>query len=456
MNKYLKLIIGCILTICCTACEKFLEEKSDVALSVPDNLDDLDALMNFYTQFVDDPQTGEISSADFYLSDVNLASLLSSDARNAYLWTDDVFLEDNANDWNTIYSSIYYSNLVLEKLAKLEKEGTVTDRSRFNRIKGEALFNRGRKYLGGVWIWGKVYNESSAAIDLGMPLRLTSNFNEKIERANIRDTYQQIIHDLKTSTLLLPDVADHLVKPSRAAALAMLSRTYLSMGKYQEAVIYADSALQLKHDLLDFNTLDRSKKLPIDPYNAEVLLSTALRSSQILGQSRLRVTEELVNLFADNDLRKPMFFTLNADQSYSFRAYFGNTGGTSPFSGPAVNEMYLNRAEGNCRIGNLDLAIADMNRLLAARFKPADFTPWPITLSKEELLQKILLERRKELLYRGIRWIDIKRLNSTGADIDLVRNVNGKKYELKANELRWILQLPRTVIELGGYTPNPR
>jgi hypothetical protein len=48
----------------------------------------------------------------------------------------------------------------------------------------------------------------------------------------------------------------------------------------------------------------------------------------------------------------------------------------------------------------------------------------PITAgSSDEASQLILQERRKELLFRGLRWIDIKRLNKEGAGIVLKRKV---------------------------------
>ena len=68
----------------------------------------------------------------------------------------------------------------------------------------------------------------------------------------------------------------------------------------------------------------------------------------------------------------------------------------------------------------------------------------------------ILLERRKELLMRGLRWMDLKRLNMEGAAITLTRTVNGQVYTLPPNDLRYALPIPEDVIAISGMQQNPR
>lgn len=64
------------------------------------------------------------------------------------------------------------------------------------------------------------------------------------------------------------------------------------------------------------------------------------------------------------------------------------------------------------------------------------------------LLQTVLKERRKELLMRGLRWMDIKRLNRDGANISLMRTLGTKTYSLPANDPKYAIALPEIVIEL--------
>ncbi|HEY0177744.1 MAG TPA: RagB/SusD family nutrient uptake outer membrane protein, partial [Pedobacter sp.] len=71
-------------------------------------------------------------------------------------------------------------------------------------------------------------------------------------------------------------------------------------------------------------------------------------------------------------------------------------------------------------------------------------------------LRIVLQERRKELIMRGIRWMDIKRLNKEGANITLTRKLNGNVYTLPANDLRFALPIPDDVIAFSGMKQNLR
>ena len=101
----------------------------------------------------------------------------------------------------------------------------------------------------------------------------------------------------------------------------------------------------------------------------------------------------------------------------------------------------------------------DLNALLVTRFKKENgkTTYREIhDMNSDELLTRILLERRKSLIFRGIRWYDLKRLNRDGANIVLKRKVEGKEFILQPNDLRYALPIPNDIIELSDIVQNPR
>lgn len=444
--------ILCVLLYTLSSCEKFLDKKSDVSLSVPDNLEDLDALMNNLAIFIDDPRGGEISTDDYYVSEADFNGLFSQDEQNLYLWDDNVYLEDASNDWLRAYNAIYYCNIVLEKLGEIQATDEVLDKIQFNKIKGEALYHRGKTYFHAAQLWCNAYDASTAESDLGLPLRLSSNFNEQSYRSSLRDTYERIFDDLTGSSLLLPVKPSHPTKPSKPAAFGMLSRAYMTTRDYEAAGRYADSCLQLHSALLDFSTLDSESDNPIDEFCEEVIIDGGI-GPVILTQNRLRVSEELVALYGDGDLRRGLNFGQRADGSYIFK---GMLKPYSQFSGIATNEMYLNRAESYVRTGKLALATQDMDDLLVTRHEVDGYVPIDKNMDQQELLDVILRERRKELLFRGIRWMDIKRLNKDGRGITMRREWQGGTMEMQPNDLRFALPIPRTVIALTGMPQNPR
>ncbi len=68
-----------------------------------------------------------------------------------------------------------------------------------------------------------------------------------------------------------------------------------------------------------------------------------------------------------------------------------------------------------------------------------------IAIDAEEAKVKVLQERRKELIFRGTRWSDLRRLNLEGAGIGLNRIINGVTYTLPPNDARWVMLIPREV-----------
>src|SRR5690606_33395700 len=101
-------------------------------------------------------------------------------------------------------------------------------------------------------------------------------------------------------------------------------------------------------------------------------------------------------------------------------------------------------------------AIDDLNTLMRNRLTNHTGLPSLENSSADELLKVVLTERRKELVFRGQRWTDLRRLNEEGWGIELTRNLGGKTYTLPAGDNRWVLLLPHEPIIYSGLTQNPR
>ena len=130
--------------------------------------------------------------------------------------------------------------------------------------------------------------------------------------------------------------------------------------------------------------------------------------------------------------------------------------GSQPvFSGIAIDEQLLIRAECNARLSNKQKALDDINTLLVKRYRNGTYVPYAIS-NVPSVLDLVLRERRKELLMRSLRWTDLKRLNVLGAGIDLVRTVNGQTYKLNSNSPRYALEIPVDIIALSNIPQNIR
>src|SRR5690606_27744117 len=124
-------------------------------------------------------------------------------------------------------------------------------------------------------------------------------------RTSLKDTYKQIIMDLEESVLSLPNFVEFPTRPSKAAAFGLLARTYLQMRDYEQAKKYSDSTLLIKNELMDYNTVDSTLRIPFKQFNKEVLFHQNMFS--VNGY----VDDELYNSYQADDLRKTLYFDQN-------------------------------------------------------------------------------------------------------------------------------------------------
>lgn len=442
-----------------SSCKKYLDVKPDQRLVVPSTLQDLQALLDQPSlNNTKTPSWDEASADNYYLTE-DVYNSMSIYKMKAYLWED--YNADNyPNDWSRIYDAIYNPNVVLEGIGKIARNNQ--NQEDWDNLKGSALFLRALSYHRAAILFCKAYDPTTANQDYGIVLRQTSDFNISSQRSTLNDTYTKTIDDLKASVDLLPSTPKHVLRPSKPAALALLARVYLSMRMYDSSFKYASLSLSINNSLMDYNTDTDPNNLlfPITQFNKETLFSSILESyiyTQIYPLNA-RVDTTLLKSYQNDDLRKDVFYldmSLLGESGYIFQGTYDGTF-TNLFVGIATDEVWLMRAECNARLGNKDAALADLNTLMIKRWR--NNGSWlPFTASTtQEALNIILTERRKELVFRGLRWMDIKRLNKENENITLKRVIGGQTYILPPNDLRYALLIPNDIINLTGIPQNPR
>ncbi|AYL94215.1 RagB/SusD family nutrient uptake outer membrane protein [Mucilaginibacter celer] len=454
-----RLHYGLLLAIlmACLGCKKqddFLDAKTNAALSVPKTLEDYQSLLHNEGVFnAQDPALGQIASDDYYVSSADWASLYTTQEINGYIWAKKVY-DAGANilDWSNPYIQVYYANTVLDALAKMKVNAT--DQAKFNTVRGNALFYRANAFYNLVQTFALPYDPQTSATDPGIPLRLNSDLTVKSTRATVRACYDQVITDLQAAAALLPDKPLYRTEASKAAACGMLARVYLAVTDYRQAYKYADQSLAIHADLVDYNTLKPNDYTISNDFLAEDIYHSALISYSIISVNYKAVTDSVLYAsYNDNDLRKSAFFILNKGLPY-FRGSYDFKGNL--FSGIATDEMYLIRAECSARLGDKNAALTDLNTLMAKRWKTGTFIPFEAG-SSADALNIILTERRKELLFRGLRWTDLRRLNKEpGLEVTPVRNIEGTQYNLPPNDKRYAWPIPDNEIQVSGIPQNPR
>ncbi|QPH40554.1 RagB/SusD family nutrient uptake outer membrane protein [Pedobacter endophyticus] len=436
------------------SCKKYLDVKSDAKIVTPSSLDDIQALlddspiMNTRTT----PGFSETSADDYFLPPASY-NAQAVNGQRFYQWLPvDVRY---GNDWNYAYQAIYNCNIALELLDKIKR--TTVNAASWDNVKGAALFFRSFYFLLLSADYARVYNEATADSDPGILLRTSSDFNLKEKRATVRECYQRITADLEMSSGLLPDFAVHPMRPSRAAACALLARAYLYMGNYEAGLKWSTQSLQINGKLMDYNNdpgvLSLAANVTFRKYNSETLFYAEMSPPfNIHATSRARIDSVLYASYRANDLRKTAYFkTVSGYQQY--KGSYAESASIF-FSGIANDEVYLTRAECNAFLGNLSPAMADLNALVKSRWK-SGVAFVPLTASdRADALAKIRLERRKSLLMRGLRWIDLKRYNREGGNILISRTIDGKIVSLQPNASYYALPIPVDIIEQAGIEQN--
>jgi tetratricopeptide (TPR) repeat protein len=450
-----------LLAVCLSGCTKsFLSPKPNTNIVIPDSLSDFEGLLNnnIMTQTAALP----ILSADeyYYASYASWEAAYTATERNAYIWADDLYSgEDPIDDWNAPYEQIFYANVVLAGLTAVPI--TANNTNEYSLIKGWAYFARGFALYNLVSEFAPLYDSNTAAQDPGVPIRLTADVNVIAPRSPVRDCYAQVLADLTQAGIYLPlyGPPSALNVPSKVALWALYARIYLSIGNYTQAQVYADSCLLYDPSLMNYNTLDTSSVTPISTINPEtIIFYTApyqYPSTLVGAPARSTIDTALYQSYDANDLRKHLYFFIRSGNVFMKKGYTGNTGGVYPFTGLATDEVYLIKAECQARADSVAASLQTLNTLLATRYATGTFVPYTVS-SAQLALSLIWTERKKELVWRGLRWADLKRFNKEGQNLTLVRNLSGQTYTLPPRDLRYVLPIPQYEIDQSGITQNPR
>ncbi|CAM3584831.1 RagB/SusD family nutrient uptake outer membrane protein [Sphingobacterium prati] len=450
-----KVLLFPLFVFCLGGCNKFLEEKSDKSLGIPVTIADYRALLNGFGNVNSNYLSmGEASSGDFSLTDADYNGLYYDSDKRLYSWQPDYVTREVSgagHEWYYCYKGIYVSNSILKGLDDNGLTGKDAD-----EVRGQALVFRAARYLDGVQAWAPVYDVKRASKDLGMALRLDPDMNLPSKRATVQQTYDLILSDLQVALPLLPIAESSPALPTKAAAYGLLARAYLIKGDYEKALFNGQEALKLHNDLIDFNDLSASASFPIPATNQtsrEVVFFTRMYASNIVNLNIAQINKDLYLMYAAGDLRKSIYFRLDNKGAVFFKGtHMGHQG---LITGITSSELLLIVAECQARLGDIDKAAETLNLLMINRWDKNTFTPFVFT-NVDIALRTILNERRKELLFRGLRWSDVKRLNRDGAGIILSRRINNQEFILTPNDKRYAIALPEDVLDMTGMEQNPR
>jgi len=452
------------------SCKKFLAAPADTSVQVPNTVGiyqgmmDKNSLTNNST-----PGLGPVYMNTYYTSGIAATDSFSI---GLYTWRPELFEDGISLSWGNPYDAINTCNTVLTEVPKLSGLDSA-DRAAAAFVMGQAYFLRAFMYYHLEETFGQPFRPGSAASDPGVPLRLNENVMDRPQRAHVAEVYRQMVSDLEQAVLLLPMSLQtaNRNRPCRSAAYGLLARVWLTEQRYDSAKVAADNSLILYDSLVDLNAVDSSLSRPFGTYaasNSEVLFQCTAYNYPTLQYGRSILVDSMLHAsYGQNDLRRVIYFQISKTTStstgtgggsgmgYYFKGQYSGT--VYLFSGMAVDEILLIRAESKAWMGDLSGALADVDALRVKRWRRGAYVPFSVSgMTQDSVLRIVIGEKGKELVFREGPFYDLRRLNQYPAYADTLSRVfGGTVYTLMPGSPRYAFPIPPGEISLGGEMQNP-
>ena len=381
-----------------------------------------------------------------------------AESERAYLW------QEQFTDANTApkmlqgaYSHIYYFNTVLENV----DAATGGSDAQKLQLKAEALLGRANEYFYLLNLYGKPYNAATAASDLAVPFVTSSDINTATPpRSTVQQLYDQLIADLNTAIVNLPaDNSANRFRGSVHAAYSVLARVYFYMRNYSEAAKYAALSLQRPGGAVVTNYNGVLKG--VFPRTTRLNEMLYARGSDPTSGTIITLADSaFIKSYPVTDLRLALTFYEGAGLTFNYNTVKPSAGVRFSASangyydiqvGTTVAEMKLIIAEDAARSNQTSVALQQLNEIRVNRFAPANYQPLSST-DPAQVMDWVLRERRYEMPMNGLRWFDMRRLDSENRMGTVNRYDESKKViaTLPPHSPRYTLQIP-----LNGIVYNP-
>ncbi len=485
-----------VLVLLGTSCEEFLDEVPDNRVAL-DNLDKAQQLLTNAYSISSYAFNDWMSDNVGFTNGVNIRT----NHRQAYAWedfTDGPTTQDTPIFfWFETYNAIAHANEVLAILDELPVN-TEELKAQKRAAESEALLTRAYGHFMLVNLFAKHYDQSTAGSNLGVPYIETPEtiFIKQYTRNTIQEVYDKVEEDMLGGL----DMVDEGFFANSGkyhfnlnAALAFASRFYLFKGDYSNCIDFSSRLLDpnpanFVRDLTSQEFQNASSSITGYPqlYSSPDLPSNLLLMRKISLVQRTDFAHgPLSSFYGDlfsshpfltaNDMREnpALIKGSNALFPVRYESLFERSSLNSNVGFPYhINlafrgeEVLLNRAESNAMLNRIGDAIDDLQVLTDNRYSGGSVelsieliraffgvTGDPFISDQQVVLEYTILERRKEFLAQGLRWFDIRRLE---LEVEHVLADGGSTILLEEDDLRKILQIPTSAVDVGGLQPNPR
>lgn len=282
-------------------------------------------------------------------------------------------------------------------------------------------------------------------------------------RSTLADTYTAITRDLEEAVAVFDNSnAGSLTLAykqngfTKNSAKALLAKVYLYQQNWEGAFTLADDLIKTGGYTLITNANYVSSwtgRIPSTESILELPVETAISGTTLgsyysLDDDTYRAfaaSNDLLNLYAEGDIRQSTTMFNTRGNSLFFTKKYG-TGGTSatPIKLLRLSEIYLIRAEAAVEKSTPDFTLANSDLTAIRKRAMPSAAPSELT-DKTQLIDAILLERRKELAFEGNYVFDLIRRKQGITRID----GTAKTMNLDFTDYRMIMPIPKVTADVN-------
>ena len=437
---YRRLLIGLSFIIChlsfsvaLTSCDNFLD-ITPTGKVIASTGEEYRAMLTYeYKYFPKDRHMTTVRTDELKFSGSTASSDLDA-YLDLWLWKDENPSPTTSYfSWRSYYHAIYIANYIIEH----QEEITDASAKNINQLVGEAYMMRAYCHFLLVNLYAEPYTHCTPATTRGVPMMLEADVNAIPGSSSVETIYQQVLSDIAEAEQRLNvtkwDEGENY-RFNTISAQALRARTYLYMGRWQEALTAAKAVIAAHGDLEDLNV--SSALLPDSYQSAENIVALEQFSSN-LSTVINQPSNDFISLYRTGDQRKSKYFKRATSTTWTLLKSDGYCSFRSA-------EAYLTAAEAAAQLNDLTGAIDLLKPLLQKRLNATAYqetldlmTP----MNQSQLLQEIYDERARELAFEGHRWYDLRRTTQPA----LTRTYGGQTYTLTPE--KYTMRFPTEAVE---------
>ena len=446
-----------IAAVSMTSCDDYLNELPVKGEKNPKNYSDLTPLLNYeYGNCYTDCSNAFYLLNDRYLEKNSLAG--DTYTKAIYMWNEGAdrakLLDGYESFYDSHYSGIGAYNLLIDMIPS--SENATAEQKAETVAYARAL--RAYSYHVLVTYYADAYLKNKDA--RGVPVILSSEVMAPHSQWSVGKLYDFIVAELTDVLKTVPTKSPNVLHPNAIAVHAMLSRVYLNMGKYAEALKEAETVLAAKGDLFDWNAYYTANQAKVDDpntftnvlspvgYNYNETLFHRSNQNTNMSRSEWSMPVERAAKFEDGDTKFKVRWKLRTVNQDTY--YWGQINGYHNNAGLTTTEVYLIKAECLARTGKVKEGMDVVNKVRKTRVLPAKYADLTATDAKDALA-KIISVKDNEMIMTMVPFMDMKRLNAEGQlKRTLTKVYDGKTYTLAPDSKMWNMAFPGAAVKTPG------